>query len=329
MDYKDYYKTLGVSRDAKPDEIQKAYRKLARKYHPDVNHGEEAENRFKEINEAHQVLSDPEKRSRYDQFGSAWERAQGSSGEAPGFEDFFSQFTGGRPGGAQTGGTRFDFGDGSGFSSFFESLFGGGGGFGSQGFGGPGGGVRWTTAGGHQAGRDHEARLALSIQEAAHGGERQVTLTDPDTGSHRTLRVKIPAGVRPGQRIRLGGQGGRAAGGGAAGNLYLTLDIAADDRLRLEGADLHAQVPVTPWEAALGGEAEVPTLDGNVTIRVPAGSSSGRRIRLRGRGFPRRGKAPGDLIAELRIVVPEEVSEDDRKLYEELARTSRFKPRQA
>lgn len=316
MEYKDYYQTLGVARTATPEEIQKAYRKLARKLHPDVNRGSDAEVRFKEINEAHQVLSDPEKRAKYDQFGSAWEKAQHGPGAQPGFDDFFSQFSGGRPGGFDFGGGGGDFG-GSGFSSFFESLFGGG----------PGGGVRWSTAGPPPKGQDHEARITLTIEEAARGGERHVTIADPQTGSRRSLRVKVPPGVRPGQRIRLGGQGGASRGGGPAGHLYLTVDLARNGRFRLEGDDLHTVVDVAPWEAALGGEVDVPTLHGHAHIKIPAGSSSGRRFRLRGKGFPRRKGEPGDLLAELRIVVPRELSDEDRKRWEELARTSEFKPR--
>jgi curved DNA-binding protein len=318
VDYKDYYAVLGVPKDASQDDIQKAYRKLARKYHPDVNKDSGAEARFKEISEAKEVLGDPEKRQKYDRYGSAWRYAQQHGGAPPpGAEEFGFDFGGG-------GFRGFDFGDlgrgagASGFSSFFEMLFGGGR---PDSWSGarPG---EWSSAG-----ADHEARLELSLEEAARGGEREITLSDPATGEARTFRVKIPAGVRPGQRIRLSGQGGKGSGSGKAGDLYLKVDVAPDPRFRLEGADLHTRLQVTPWEAALGGEAEVPTLTGPVSVRIPPGSSSGRKIRLRGKGFADRSGGQGDLFAEVRVVVPEELDAEERRLFEELRQKSRFKAR--
>lgn len=318
MDYKDYYQTLGVKKDASQDEIQKAYRKLARKYHPDVNKAPEAELKFKEIGEAYEVLKDSDKRQKYDQFGSAWKHAQQRGGTPPGFD--FRDF-------AQGGG--FDFGDfaqgggGEGFSSFFEMLFGRGAGgrrAGGAGFGG-------FEDLRNRAGGNSEAEIAISLEDAIHGSTREIALSDPATGQRKNLSVKIPAGVREGQRIRLAGQGQPGMGGGATGDLFLRIRIEPDPRFRLEGADLHTHVPVTPWEAALGTDAEVETPEGTVRIRIPAGSSSGRKIRLRGRGLTRAGSERGDLLAEVRIVVPSELSERERELFEQLAEASEFQAR--
>ncbi|MEA2560160.1 MAG: curved DNA-binding protein [Acidobacteriota bacterium] len=318
MDYKDYYAILGVKKDAPEDEIQKAYRKLARKFHPDVNKAPEAEAKFKEIGEAYEVLKDPDKRQKYDQYGSAWKRAQQTGGGVPpGWEGFdFGQGGGG-------------FGGGSGdFSSFFDMLFGGarpgarGGrgagfsGFGGQGFGGGGGGV----------GGDTEATISLSLEEAVRGGKREITLSDPNTGQRKTLSVRIPEGVRAGQRIRLAGQG-QAGMNGQAGDLYLKIEVEPDSRYKVDGTNLQTTVAVTPWEAALGVDAEVQTLDGPVRVKIPAGSSTGRKIRLRGRGLPQAGGDKGDLLAEIRIVVPEKLSERERELFEQLAEASDFRAR--
>jgi curved DNA-binding protein len=318
LDYKDYYAILGVKKDAPEDEIQKAYRKLARKFHPDVNKAPEAEAKFKEIGEAYEVLKDPDKRQKYDQYGSAWKRAQQTGGGVPpGWEGFdFGQGGGG-------------FGGGSGdFSSFFDMLFGGarpgarGGrgagfsGFGGQGFGGGGGGV----------GGDTEATISLSLEEAVRGGKREITLSDPNTGQRKTLSVRIPEGVRAGQRIRLAGQG-QAGMNGQAGDLYLKIEVEPDSRYKVDGTNLQTTVAVTPWEAALGVDAEVQTLDGPVRVKIPAGSSTGRKIRLRGRGLPQAGGDKGDLLAEIRIVVPEKLSERERELFEQLAEASDFRAR--
>lgn len=325
MDYKDYYAILGVAKDASKADIQKAYRKLARKYHPDVNSGPEAEAKFKEINEAHEVLKDPEKRSRYDQFGSAWKQSQQTGGPPPGFEDIFTVFTSGG-GGGQAGG--FDFGGGEGFSSFFDMLFGGQG-PGQRGPGGAGGPqVRWSTGGRPtQRGADHEATISLTLEEAAQAGERELTLTDPTTGQRKTLRVKIPQGIRPGQRIRLSGQGGSGSGSNDRGDLYLRVELRPSADFELDGDDLKTVLWVSPWEAALGGQADVQTLNGAVKVKIPAGSSSGRRIRLRGKGFPRTSGGAGDLLAEIRIRVPEKLTDRERQLFEDLGEASDFDPR--
>lgn len=318
MNYKDYYATLGVKKDAGQEEIQKAYRKLARKYHPDVNKDADAEIRFKEIGEAYEVLKDPQKRQRYDQFGSDWNRARQTGAPPPGWE-----------------GVRFDFGDGggfdfrgfgggggTGFSDFFEMLFGAGGPGGRrrgpQGFGA-------EPGFGSQVGGNAEATLQITLDEALQGRTREISITDPNTGQRRNLSVKIPAGVRSGQKVRLAGQGGPGFGGGTPGDLLLKIEIQPDPRFRVEGSDIHTTVAVPPWEAALGGEAEVETPTGPVRVKIPAGSSSGRKIRLRGRGLSQPGGAMGergDLLAEIRIVVPERLTDRERELYEQLAEAS-------
>jgi curved DNA-binding protein len=324
LDYKDYYATLGVAKDASKAEIQKAYRKLARKHHPDVSKSPDAETKFKEINEAHEVLKDPEKRAKYDRFGSAWKQTQTTGAPPPpGYEDIFSAFTSGGAGPQ----VEFDLG-GEGFSSFFDVLFGSG--RRGQGASGPAGGwAPWPgeSAGFASQGTNSEASISLTLEEAARGGKRELTLTDPATGKRRTLRVTIPKGIGPGQRIRLAGQGGSGAGGGPPGDLFLSVELLPDPRFRLEGRDLHTVLPVTPWEAALGSEAKVKTLDQEVRIKVPPGSSSGRRIRLRGKGFPGTAEKPGDLYAEIRIVVPEKLSARERELFDELAAESKFTAR--
>ena len=328
MEYKDYYATLGVAKSVSADDLQKAYRKLARQFHPDVNQTQEAETRFKEINEAYEVLKDPEKRKRYDQFGSAWKQAQRTGAPPPGFEDIFTVFTGSA--GPSPGG--FNFG-GEGFSSFFEMLFGtdprsarGGGRRAWNDWRptqGPPRGGNWST----QAGADHEATISLSLEDAARGGQHELTISHPTTGRPRKLRITLPKGVRPGKRIRLSGQGGDGAGGGPRGDLYLTVELLPHPVFRLEEEKLYTRLQVTPWEAVLGGTATVPTLNGPVKLRIPAGSSSGRKIRLPEKGFPRADGPAGDLYAEIQVVVPEEPTEDERKLFEDLASASRFDPR--
>jgi curved DNA-binding protein len=313
--FRDYYETLGVPRDASEEDIRRAYRKLARENHPDVNKDPGAEDRFKEISEAYEVLRDPEKRERYDRFGANWRQGQDVSG-AEGFRG------GGGGGGAGQGfegfdGVQFDFGGGGfggagdgEFSDFFEQLFGGRGrrGRGTRGGGFDGFGSR---------GSDTEAVLELSLEEAARGGPRKITL-----GDGRDYEVTIPPGVRDGQRIRLAGEGGRGAGGGPAGDLLLRIRLRPHPRFRVEGSDLHTDVPVAPWEAALGARVEVPTLTGSAKVSVPPGSSCGRRLRLRGEGL-----GDGDLYARVKIVVPKKLSSEERELFERLAETSDFDPR--
>jgi curved DNA-binding protein len=328
-DFKDYYQILGVDRGASQGEVQKAYRKLARKFHPDVNREAAAEDRFKQVGEAYEVLKDPEKRKKYDRFGHAWKQAQQRTGGAPpGWENVRVEY-----------GPGFDFdfggaegsrgGDGEAFSSLFEQLFGGRG-RGREPFGGGFAGFQARSAGPRAArrGGDVEAEVELGLEEAARGGKRQVTLADPETRQRQTLEVTIPPGIQAGKKLRLGGQGGEGLGGGGRGDLLLKIKIAPHPRFRLDGRDLHTKLEVTPWEAALGGEAEVKTLEGTERVRIPAGTSSGRRIRLRGKGFPGAGGKPaGDLYAELTIAVPKELGERERELFEELAETSSFRPR--
>jgi len=315
LEFKDYYKVLGVARSASADEIQKAYRKLARKFHPDVSKEPDAESRFKEISEAYEVLKDSEKRSKYDRFGQAWNARQSGGAPPPGHEEFQFDFGGASP-----------FGTGaSGFSNFFEMLFGGAGGGGREGW------ASWSNqgrGGWARPGANQEVSIRLALEEAARGGVRELTLVDPSTGGERRLRVNFPKGVRAGQTIRVPGQGGAGVGSGPAGDLMLRVEIAPHARFRLEGRDLVTTLDVSPWEAALGGEAELATLDGTVRVRIPAGTSSGRKIRVRGRGFPAgKGEAAGDLIAELRVVLPAELSDRERALFEQLRDASTFRAR--
>jgi curved DNA-binding protein len=309
--FRDYYETLGVPRDASNEDIRRAYRRLAREYHPDVNKDPGAEDRFKEVSEAHAVLSDPEKRAQYDRLGPNW-RAGQDTADTSGFGGFR---TGRGGGGGGFDDVRVEFGEG-GFSDFFEDLFG------ARGRGGAGG------AGGRGRGRfsmrgsDHEAELELSLEEAARGGRRAVTFADG-----REYEVNIPPGVRDGQRIRLAGEGGEGTGGGPSGDLYLRVRIRPHPRFRLEGDDLHTDVPVTPWEAALGATVEVRTLDGRAQVKVPAGSSCGRRLRLRGEGMPRPRGGNGDLYAEVRIMVPRTLTDAEREAFERLAQVSDYNPR--
>jgi curved DNA-binding protein len=299
VETRDHYESLGVPRGASSDEIRRAYRKLAREYHPDVNKDPDAADRFKQISEAYDVLRDPEKREQYDRGGRGPARGRrpgpdGAPGGFDGFEDF-----------------RVDFGNGAGaggFSDIFEGLFGEGsrrGGFGAS-----------------RRGADLEAELELSLEEALAGGRRWVRL-----GEGGSYEVSVPPGVRDGQRIRLAGEGGPGAGGGPVGDLFLRVRIRPHPRFRLEGDDLYTDLPVSPWEAALGAAVAVETLDGRAQVKVPAGSSCGRRLRLRGEGWPRAGGARGDLYAEVRILVPKKLSRAERKAFEQLGKASEFDPR--
>jgi curved DNA-binding protein len=320
--YHDYYETLGVPRGASTEEIRGAYRRLARENHPDVSKDPDAGRRFSEIAEAYEVLRDPEKREQYDRLGPNWRQGQDVSG-AEGFGG------GGGAGGARAAGgngfgdVQFDFGTGgdADFSDFFESLFGGG-------RASSRGGRRRTAGGGANGfslrGSDQEATLDLTLEEALRGGKRKITL-----GDGRDYEVTIPRGVRDGQRIRLAGEGSPGAGGGPPGDLLLRVRLLPHPRLRLDGRDLETDLPVAPWEAALGASVPVRTLDGTATVKVPSGSSSGRRLRLKGQGMPDRDGQRGDLHAVVRIMVPKKLKRDERKAYERLAEVSDFDPRRA
>jgi curved DNA-binding protein len=302
--YQDYYDALEVSRDASEDEIRQAYRRLARRYHPDVNKEPGAEDRFKQISEAYAVLRDPEKRERYDRLGANWKAGQDVSGAA-GFEEGFDAGNG-------FGDVRVEFGGGD-FSDFFESFFDR-----RRRSAGPAGFEGFSMRGG-----DYEAVLDLGLEEAASGGKRWLSL-----GDGRSVEVDIPRGARDGQRIRVPGQGAPGAGGGPAGDLFLRIRLRPHPRFRVDGRDLYVDLPVSPWEAALGAEVPVPTLEGNARVKVPPGSSSGRRLRLRGQGMPgSRGAPAGDLYAVVTIRVPRKLTRKERELFERLASVSKFDPR--
>jgi curved DNA-binding protein len=313
MKYKDYYQTLGVSRDAKPEEVKRAYRRLARKYHPDVSSEADAEARFKEIGEAYEVLKDEKKRAAYDNLGMNW-RAGEDFTPPPGWEP--------GPGfGPGFSGAGFDFSD------FFEALFGGGrgqrrrGGF--EGFdpfsGHARAGPRAATRG-----RDENVRVRIPLADAFHGAERNLEIEESG-GRRRRLKVKIPAGVTAGQRIRLSGQGAQGASGGRSGDMYLEVELESHPVYRVEGKDVHMDLPIAPWEAALGATVKVPTLGGNFDIKIPPGSQSGRKMRLRGRGLGQKDK--GDLYVHLQIVTPKADTAAAKTLYEKMARELAFNPR--
>lgn len=310
MEFKDYYKTLGVSRTATPDEIKRAYRKLAREFHPDRNKAKNAEDRFKEVNEAHEVLSDAKKRQAYDQLGANW-RAGERFTPPPGW-NFDMGGAGGPGAGAYARAGRSRAGDFGGFSDFFSSLFGnaGGAGFGGPGFDSQGFGGGFETGGG---GRDQRARISISIEDSYNGSTRSITL------GNRTLNVRIPQGVTAGQTIRLAGQ---APGGG---DVLLEVEFAAHAQFRVDGRDIHATLSVSPWEAALGGKVPVPTLGGTVELKLPAGTQSGRKLRLKGRGLP--GATPGDEIVTIQLQTPPARTDADRAFYEEMAKRFNYDPR--
>ena len=292
MRFRDYYETLGVARGASQDDIKRAYRRLARKFHPDVSKEADAESRFKEVGEAYEVLKDPEKRSAYDRFGKDWKHGQ-EFRPPPGWERQFGFGGGG-------------FSGDSGFSDFFESLFG------RSGFAGAHGPMR-------ARGGDQNATIEIPLEDAYRGTTRNITV------GGRMLSVRIPKGITEGQRIRLGGQGGAGAGGRPAGDLYLTVTYAAHPLFRAEGRDVHLKLPVAPWEAALGTTVAVPTLGGKVDLKIPRGSRSGRSLRLKARGLP--GRPNGDQYVTLEIVTPPADTPEAESLYRKMAESMRFDPR--
>ncbi len=316
MEFQDYYKHLGVSKGASADEIKRAYRKLARKYHPDVNKSPDAEEKFKKINEAYEVLKDPKKKKLYDTYGHNWER--GGAQPPPHAQRGFDFKSWGAPKGGRT--FRFSstggFEQTSGFSDFFNSFFGGD--F-SDRFGQP--------QGFQSPGRSQEAEISVSLTDVYYGASRTISLQSYEvdgSGATRpvskTLNVKIPKGVTNGSVIRLAGQGG-------SGDLLLKINVTADPRFLIDDHDLYTVVAVSPWEAALGAMVPVQTIDGSVNLKIPKNSQTGRRFRLRGKGIPKRRGGAGDIIAELEVRVPEKLSAEEEQLFKDLARKSRFNPR--
>lgn len=306
MEFKDYYQTMGVAREASQDEIKRAYRQLARKYHPDVSKEPDAEVRFKEVGEAYEVLKDPEKRAAYDQLGSNWKQGQ----------DF-------RP--PPDWNTGFEFSGGFGgdgaadFSDFFSSLF--------------GGAARQRGPGGYKArGEDHHAKILIDLEDTFSGATRALALRAPQLDPQgrmavatRTLNVSIPKGIRAGQHIRLAGQGTPGMDGGAAGDLYLEVDFKPHSLYRVDGRDLYLDLPLAPWEAALGATVTTPTPGGSVQVKVLPNTQAGRKLRLKGRGIP--GDPPGDLYLVLQVALPGADSERAREIYQTMARELAFNPR--
>ena len=310
MDFKDYYNIMGVARDASQDEIKRAYRKLARKYHPDVSKEADAEALFKDLGEAYAVLKDPEKRAAYDQLGADWKAGQDF--QPPPDWDAGFEFSGG-----------FAGADAPPYSDFFESLFGRG----------------FTSAqrdqsqtGIHIHGEDHHAKVLIDLEDAYRGAARSISLRAPelDSTGHvstrvRTLNVKIPKGVKQGQRIRLAGQGSPGIGKGQVGDLYLEIEFNPHSLYRVEGRDVYLELPVAPWEAALGATVKVPTPDGPVDLKIPKGTTRRRKLRLPKRGIP--GEPPGDLYVELVITLPPAESDTARQLYQKMEQDLAYNPR--
>jgi curved DNA-binding protein len=311
VQFRDYYETLGVSKTASEDEIRSAFRKLARKYHPDVAKDKKtAEEKFKQINEAYEVLSDPEKRRKYDQLGEHWNQPGGF--QPP------PQWGAGQPGGGfhrgsgENGGVEFEFG-GTGFSDFFEAFFGGG--RGRSAFGGFG--QRETMA---ERGSDVEADIMVTLEEALHGSTRQVSLRRAGSTKTETYQVRIPRGVREGQRIRLAGQGEASERGGKSGDLFLRVRLARRPDFSVEGSDLVHEVKIAPWQAVLGDQLIVPTLEGDARLKLPSGTQGGQRFRLRERGLPGVSGQRGDLYVVVQIALPKKLTEREREIWEQLAR---------
>ncbi|MGB5396392.1 MAG: DnaJ C-terminal domain-containing protein [Gammaproteobacteria bacterium] len=311
MDFKDYYKIMGVEKDASQDEIKRAYKKLARKYHPDVSKEADAEARFKDVGEAYEARKDPEKRAAYDQLGANWKAGQDF--HPPPDWDAGFEFRGG----------GFTGGDAAGYSDFFESLFG-------QGFRSAGSG-RGHAA--YQArGEDHHAKVLIDIEDAYSGATRSISLRAPEldaqghvTTKQRTLNVKIPKGVKQGQRIRLSGQGSPGFGGGPAGDLYLEIEFNPHSIYRVDGHDVYLDLPLAPWEAALGASVKVPTPNGAVDLKIAPGTPGGRKLRLKARGIP--GSPPGDLYVVPQITLPAADTDAAKALYKEMADKLAYKPR--
>src|ERR1700693_725228 len=310
VQFRDYYETLGVSKTATEDEIKSAFRKLARKYHPDVAKNKKAaEEKFKQINEAYEVLGDLDKRKKYDQLGADWNQPGGFQpppgwgAQQPG-RGFYRY--------GDDGGTQFEFGA-TGFSDFFEAFFGGG--RGRSAFGGFGG--RQATA---ERGADVEADIMVTLEEALHGSIRTVSLRRAGSNKVENYQVKIPRGVHEGQRIRLRGQGEAGVHGGKSGDLFLRVRLARHPDFSVEGSDLIHEVKIEPWRAVLGSELVVPTLEGNVRLKIPPGTQRGQRFRLRERGLPGVSGKRGDLYVVVHINVPKKLTEREREIWNQLAK---------
>ncbi|MCG6938092.1 MAG: DnaJ domain-containing protein [Gammaproteobacteria bacterium] len=328
MEFKDYYQTMGIERSASQDEIKRAYRKLARKYHPDVSKEPDAEKRFKEVGEAYEVLKDPEKRAAYDQLGSNWKAGQDFNTPPDwdaGFEFRGGGFTGA---GSQFHGFTDDAGT---FSDFFESLFGRG--FQQAGAGSQGG---FQQHGFHQAGDDHHAKILIDLEDAMHGATRSISLRVPgvDSSGHvttreRVLKVNIPKGIKQGQHIRLSGQGNPGVGQGKAGDLYLEIEFNPHSIYRVEGRDVYLDLPVAPWEAALGANIKAPTPGGLVDLKIKPGSANGSKMRLKGRGIPASSSnnTAGDLYVILQVAIPPANTDSEKAAYEKMQQSFRFNPR--
>jgi curved DNA-binding protein len=325
MDYKDYYRILGVDKNATAKEIKQAYRKLARKYHPDVNpENKEAESKFKEINEAYEVLGNEANRKKYDELGENWkyyEQWQRAGGEARGDQFDWSRF-GFAQSGAERGGPQYRtmteedlqglFGDMGPFSSFFYTFFGGQ---------PEAGGRQFRTSARPRRGQDLDQPIEISLEEAFHGTTRILQMQDQD-GRIRRIEAKIPPGVQEGSRVRLAGQGGPGMSGGPAGDVYLSIHVAPHPQFERKGDDLVVRLCVPLLTAILGGEIEVPHVNGRVMLKIPPETQNGKIFRLRGKGMPKMANLHqhGDLLAEIRVVLPEHLSEQERKLFEELAK---------
>jgi curved DNA-binding protein len=314
MDFKDYYAVMGVKRDATQDEIKRAYRKLARKYHPDVSKEPGAEERFKAVGEAYEVLKDPQKRQAYDQLGNQWNDGQ-EFRPPPGWDSGFEFSGGGYTSGGQAG-----------FSDFFESLFGGLGGARHAGF----------TPGARPSGRgqDHHAAIDVSLEDAYSGATLPIQLRVPEydpngrlTTRERKLQVKVPRGIIDGKRIRLPGQGEKGGHAGSAGDLFLEIRLRPHSIYQVDGKHIYLNLPIAPWEAALGAKVQVPTLGGRVDLNIPAGARGGQKLRLKGRGMPVPNALPGDQFVVLQVVTPEADTAEKREFYESMAKRFEFNPR--
>jgi len=324
MEYRDYYEILGVDKKSSKEEISKAYKKLAKKYHPDLNPNDpKAEDKFREVTEAYEVLKDEEKRKLYDSFGSDWQHGQNFQ-PPPGHENVHFGFR------DDQRGAGYDFSD------FFENIFGGGFERTSQGFRGSSGGFRrdsFSGAGFSRKGQDAEAVLELTLEEAYKGGSKSITLQEqvvgPDgrpTMQNKTLSVNIPPGIKDGNKIRLSGQGSPGLGSGQSGDLYLKVKILPHAKFKLDGNNIVYDLALAPWESALGSSVRVPTLEGEIEMKIPPGASSGRKMRIRGKGMGR-GAAKGDQLVRIMIKVPDKPSSEEQKLWKELSEISGFKPR--